>query len=197
MSLLKPERFFSRISRIDVQADIVNAGFTHVLLDIDNTILTRDTHEVPRDVMLWLNKVRSAGVHIGLLSNNWHASVYDLARELDLPIVAKAVKPCPPAFIVALRRNKAKRKSTVMIGDQLMTDVLGAHLVGMSAYLLTPLVEKDLKHTLLLRNVERVLLGDMQPEDQAEGQLEGQPEGAFACADERSGACVQKEGGLA
>ena len=41
---------------------------------------------------------------------------------------------------------------------------LGAHLTGMKAYMLQPLVEQDLPHTLLLRNVERAILGDRKPE---------------------------------
>ena len=34
----------------------------------------------------------------------------------------------------------------------------------MTAYMLQPLVEQDLKHTLLLRNVERAFMGDREPE---------------------------------
>lgn len=164
MSFVEPERYFSRISMIDIQKDIVDAGFSHVLLDIDNTILTRDTHEVPRDVSFWLSKARGAGLAFCLVSNNWHESVYELAGRLDLPIVAKAVKPLPPAFLLALKKIGAKRKDTVVIGDQLVTDVLGAHFLGMTAYMLQPLVEQDLKHTLLLRNVERAFMGDREPE---------------------------------
>lgn len=168
MSFVEPERYFSRISMIDIEKDIVGAGFTHVLLDVDNTIFTRDTHEVPRDVAFWLSKARTAGITFCLVSNNWHEGVYELAKRLDLPIVAKAVKPLPPAFLIALRKIKAKRKNTVVIGDQLITDVLGAHFLGMTAYLLQPLVEQDLKHTLLLRNVERVFMGDREPEGSLE-----------------------------
>lgn len=167
MSFIEPERYFSRISMIDIQKDIVDAGFSHVLLDIDNTIFTRDTHEVPRDVAFWLSKARNAGLTFCLVSNNWHEGVYDLAKRLDLPIVAKAVKPLPPAFVIALRKIGAKRGSTVMIGDQLITDVLGAHFLGMTAYLLQPLVEQDLKHTLMLRSVEKAFMGDREPEGAA------------------------------
>ena len=164
MALLEPDRYFARITRIDIERDLLGAGYRCVLLDIDNTILSRETHEVPRDVGLWLGKARDAGVGFCLLSNNWHANVHELAAQLELPIVAKAMKPLPPAFLVALRRMGAKRAETVVVGDQLMTDVLGAHLVGMRAYLLAPLVEKDLPHTLFLRNFERAIMGDRQPE---------------------------------
>lgn len=164
MGFFEPDRYFSRITAIDVKYDIVEAGFTHVLLDIDNTIFTRDTHEVPRDVKWWLTQARQAGLTFCLLSNNWHEGVYALANRLELPIVAKAIKPLPHAFIIARHKIGARRSSTLMIGDQLVTDVIGAHLVGMQAYLVCPLVEQDLKHTLLLRNVERLFMGDAQPE---------------------------------
>ncbi len=133
-------------------------------MDIDNTILTRDTHEVPRDVALWLAKARESGLAFCLVSNNWHKEVYKLAESLDLPIVAKAIKPLPPAFLMALHKLGARRAETVVIGDQLVTDVLGAHFLGMKAYLLQPLVEQDLPHTLLLRNFERLVMGKREPE---------------------------------
>lgn len=164
MAFLEPDRYFSRLSRIDIDRDIKAHGFTHVLLDVDNTILTRDTHEVPRDAGAWLAKARDAGIRFCLLSNNWHEGVYAVANRLSLPIVAKAVKPLPPAFLAAMHKVGAKRATTLVIGDQLVTDVLGAHFLGMKAYLLAPLVEKDLPHTLLLRNVERAIMGDRQPE---------------------------------
>ena len=164
MAFLEPDRYFARISRIDIDRDLLALGFRNVLLDVDNTILTRDTHEVPRDVGFWLAKARDAGITFCLVSNNWHEGVYQLANRLSLPIVAKAVKPLPPAFLMALRKLGAKRSETVVIGDQLVTDVMGAHFLGMKAYLLAPLVEQDLPHTLLLRNFERVVMGERKPE---------------------------------
>lgn len=164
MSLFEPDRYFSRLSHVDLDRDIVACGYRFVLLDVDNTVLTRDTHEVPRDVAYWLAKARNAGVSFCLVSNNWHGDVFDVADRLSLPIVAKAMKPLPPAFLVALRKMGATRRETVVIGDQLVTDVLGAHFSGMRAYLLAPLVEQDLPHTLLLRNLERLIMGDREPE---------------------------------
>ncbi len=164
MTFLEPDRYFSRLSHVDIGRDIVGLGYAHVLLDIDNTILTRDTHEVPRDVGVWLGRARDAGIVFCLLSNNWHHGVYELAERLDLPIVAKAVKPLPPAFLYALHKIGANRKDALVIGDQLVTDVFGAHLLGMRAYLLAPLVEQDLPHTLALRTLERAIMGGRKPE---------------------------------
>lgn len=167
MALWTPERYFSRISDIDIEKDLLLPGYTHVLLDIDNTIRARDTKSVPRDVGLWLGQARTAGVVFCLLSNNWHADAFRFAGELSLPLVAKALKPLPPAFFRAMGKIGGTRENTVVIGDQLTTDVLGAHLAGLPAYMLQPLVKQDLAHTKVLRVVEAALLGDRQPEPAA------------------------------
>ena len=98
------------------------------------------------------------------------------------PIVAKAVKPLPPAFLRALGKIGATRAATVVIGDQLVTDVLGAHFLGMKAYLLAPLVEQDLPHTLLLRNFERLVMGERKPEGAGVPTACQPPEAADAAA---------------
>lgn len=176
MSLLQPDRYFSRVTKIDIERDLLGCGLVHVLLDVDNTLLTRDTHEVPRDVGMWLGSAREAGIAFCLLSNNWHHGVYDLAESYELPIVAKAVKPLPHGFLMAMGKIGGKRDDTVVIGDQLVTDVLGAHLVGLPAYMLQPLVEQDLPHTLFLRNFERAVMGEKRPEGAYVGVLESRRE---------------------
>ena len=172
MPFLEPERYFARVTRICPDADLLSCGYKHMLLDMDNTILSRTTHDVPIDVRAWLGKVREAGVKICLLSNNWHVTPYELAEELDLPVVAKACKPLPHGYLAARQVLGARSADTVVVGDQLSTDVVGAHLLGMAAYLVCPLVEQDLVHTQFVRTFERALLGARVPE------------GSQACASE-------------
>ncbi len=164
MGLFAPDRYFSRVSRIDVDRDLLGRGLRFVLLDIDNTIRRRDNREVPLDARVWLDKVRERGVSVCLLSNNCHANAYDLADELGLPIVAKAMKPLPFGYMRATRMCGASVGETVMVGDQICTDVVGAKLVGMKSYLIAPLVEQDLPHMAALRHIERRVVGDRIPE---------------------------------
>nr|MBP7165972.1 HAD hydrolase-like protein [Bacillota bacterium] len=49
--------------------------------------------------------------------------------------------------------------STVMVGDQLFTDILGAKRLGIHAILVSPLSDKELPHTRIKRWLERFLLG--------------------------------------
>lgn len=164
MPFSKPDRFFTRISAIDPISDIAEAGFSHVFLDLDNTLLTRDTHEVPTDVGEWLARLDAAGVRACILTNNWHHGAHEWAARLGLPIVSHAVKPLPFAYCAALRKTGARRRATLCIGDQMVTDVWGAHAAGMRVFMVRPLVEADLAHTLLLRRLEKPLMRGMRPE---------------------------------
>lgn len=164
MSLYLPEKYFARLSDVDLKKDITSQGYENILLDVDNTILTRDTSTVPIDVKRWIIKAKDKGIKICLISNDWHQNVIGVAKDLELPIVVKSLKPLPHAFFRALKKIGANKKNTIMIGDQLMTDVLGAHLVGLKCYLLCPLVKADLKHTLILRKFEKLILRGNVPQ---------------------------------
>mgnify|MGYP002230461237 CR=1 FL=1 len=127
MAFLEPDRYFARISRIDIDRDLLALGFRNVLLDVDNTILTRDTHEVPRDVGFWLAKARDAGITFCLVSNNWHEGVYHLANRLRCPSWRRPSSRCRPrsSWLCARWERSVPRRWS--IGDQLVTDVMGAH----------------------------------------------------------------------
>ncbi len=164
MPFLKPDRYLSRITVLDPKADLIDRGINCVLLDIDNTIRSRETHLVPDDILAWMDAAKDAGVKLCLLSNNWHANAHELSDELGLPIVAKAMKPLPHGYVMALTRMGVKARETVVIGDQMFTDVSGAHLLGIKAYMVAPLAVKDLAHTVALRKVQDVVLGGKTPE---------------------------------
>ena len=125
MALLTPDRYFSRISAIDIERDLLGCGLTHVLLDIDNTVRARDTGCVPRDVGCARSGAGGRGELLFALEQ-LACDVYRFAGELELPIVAKALKPLPPAFLAARRKIGGVAADTVVVGDQLATDVLGA-----------------------------------------------------------------------
>lgn len=165
MAFFQPDRYFSRLSKIDIQRDLLDSGYVNILLDMDNTIVSRESHDVPQDVREWLEHAKAAGLELCLLSNNWHTSPYEWALELGLPVVAKACKPLPHGFFIARDRMDARSENTVVIGDQLSTDIVGAHLMGMKAYLVDPLTKIDLRHTVAIRSLERKIMKNRKAED--------------------------------
>jgi HAD superfamily phosphatase (TIGR01668 family) len=165
MAFFAPDDYLSSVLRISPES-LVEQGFSIVLLDIDNTLVPRDTHVLSAEVKAWVAHLGELGLRACLLSNNWHKVVFSYAEELSIPIVYKAMKPLPFAYLRALHKvGKKKGEKAVTVGDQLMTDVVGAHVLGIHAILVPPLATKDLWHTLLLRRFENLLMGDRKPRD--------------------------------
>jgi len=71
--------------------------------------------------------------------------------------VPNALKPLPFGFLRALRLLGTKRSETVVIGDQVFTDVLGAKLLGLRTVLTEPIVAHDFPLTRGLRFLERLV----------------------------------------
>ncbi|MDR0350134.1 MAG: YqeG family HAD IIIA-type phosphatase [Coriobacteriales bacterium] len=165
MPFLTPDDYLSSALSIDPKA-LVDQGFSIVLLDIDNTLVSRETRRLFEGARRWVDQLKTAGLRVCLLSNNWHAVVFDYAAELDVPLVHKAMKPAPFGYLRALRMmGRRPGEKVVCIGDQIVTDVWGAHLLGLRAILVEPLATKDLWYTLLFRRFERLLMRGRQPRE--------------------------------
>jgi HAD superfamily phosphatase (TIGR01668 family) len=165
--MLSPDLYIRRVLDLDLDM-LADQGIDTLLLDLDNTLLPRDTNVVPDEVKEWAARIKSNGVSVCLVSNNWHERVTHVADELGFDLVSKAVKPLPFAFLRGLKKCGSSRSAAAVVGDQLFTDVLGGKLLGMRTVLVLPLSASDLPHTLMLRRLERVVLGARQPVDRTE-----------------------------
>jgi hypothetical protein len=160
--VLSPDYYLKSVHEIDLD-ELKSDGIDTLLIDLDNTLLPRDTNEVPDELRAWAAEVRDRGFSVCLVSNNWHERVKGVADELGFCLVPKAVKPLPFAFLKALTLTGSSRAKACVVGDQLFTDILGGKLLGIRTVLVSPLSETDLPHTLALRRLERVFLRDRQP----------------------------------
>jgi len=160
--MLLPDLYYANVLAIDL-AMLAQKGVDTLLVDLDNTIVPRDTNEITPAHRDWAVSLIDAGFRVCLVSNNWHERVRRVADELGFALVSKAVKPMPFAFLRALKKVGSNRRSAAVVGDQVFTDVLGGNLLGMTTVLVMPLSRSDLPHTLLLRRIESALLAGREP----------------------------------
>jgi uncharacterized protein len=160
--VLNPDYYYRSVLDIDLES-LATKGVNTLLIDLDNTLLARDSDVIPDDIKAWTDGLAAKGFRACLVSNNWHDRVSLVAQELGFELVAKAVKPLPFAFMAALKRMGSTRSQSVIIGDQMFTDVLGGKMSGITTVLIEPLSSADLPHTLFLRRIERVLLAGRTP----------------------------------
>lgn len=162
MSILSPRLFHRAVTDIDLDA-LSAAGIDTLLIDIDNTILPRDTGEMTSELSAWSKALLERGFKVCLVSNNWHDHVKRIAESLGFDMVPKALKPLPFGFLKAIERAGGSRATAAVIGDQIFTDILGGNLLGLTTVLVLPLSDSDLPHTLVLRRLEKLVLNGRQP----------------------------------
>jgi putative phosphatase len=159
--LLSPDYYYSSLFAVDLGM-LESLGIRGIVIDLDNTILPRDTNELEQRAHDWVADATSR-FSVMIVSNNTHAYPRDIAAQLGLPILTHALKPMPRAFRAAMRRMGTDRGSTVVIGDQVFTDVFGGNLAGAITVLVDPLVAHDLPHTRALRRLTAPIMRHRRP----------------------------------
>ncbi|MGH7661860.1 MAG: YqeG family HAD IIIA-type phosphatase [Vulcanimicrobiaceae bacterium] len=152
-----PDAYLSGVAEISLEP-LWELGVRGIIVDLDNTLVAYRETSVAPELAEWVRAARGRGFGVVLVSNNWSERVAAIGLHLDVPTVPRAMKPMPAAFLRALRVLGTPRVQTVVVGDQLLTDVLGAKLMGMRAILTEPLTEYGFITTRMMRVVERAVL---------------------------------------
>lgn len=149
-----PDEFYVSVLDID-PSHLVDEGYKAVLLDLDNTLLPRGREHMDSAGMRWVADLEKAGLKVALLSNSSGTRALDAGDILGVPVVRNAFKPFSRGFIRACAMLGVAPCDAVMIGDQSYTDVLGAHRVGMDAFMVMPQNENEPLHTFMMRAFDR------------------------------------------
>jgi HAD superfamily phosphatase (TIGR01668 family) len=157
--LLCPRRFCSSgVTEITVE-ELQESGIETVLLDLDNTLVGWQRRDIPEAVRAWLAALKTAGMKLCLVSNTrFGKRLRALSEELDVPYVRHAWKPRRKGFLAAMKELKTEPSKTVMIGDQMFTDVLGGNRAGVFTVMVRPMARREFIGTKISRLAERALL---------------------------------------
>jgi HAD superfamily phosphatase (TIGR01668 family) len=160
--MLRRYAHVERIEHISLDA-LWNDGYRGLILDLDNTLLAYGSTELTDDRLLWVQAAQKCGFKLVILSNNFPERVHSLGRALDIQAIPNALKPMPFAFFRALQILAIPRQQCLVIGDQLLTDHLGAAVFRIGGILTEPIVQRDFPLTRVLRFIERRLLKRQKP----------------------------------
>jgi uncharacterized protein len=156
--VLRPDCFAERLSTVSLD-DLSARGIRGIIVDLDNTLVGYGQDHLAESDAAWIASARSRDFRIVLLSNNFTGRVGRVGQLLGVPAISSALKPWPGTFARALRVLGTSRGATVVVGDQLFTDILGAKLSGLRSILTHPIVPHDWLGTRVLRLLERLVLG--------------------------------------
>lgn len=111
-----------------------------LLCDLDYTLAPRSVSEPDAALRCWLEELKAAGITVMILSNNRSSRrVETFCRTLGIHYVGHAGKPSPRGYRAAMEQAGAAPEHTAMLGDKLLTDILGANRSGVLALMVEPL----------------------------------------------------------
>ena len=154
---LRPTSYAARIEEIDIDA-LRSDGVRAVIIDLDNTLVGYRLEEPDAKVAAWIEKAKQNELQAIILTNNATEWALKTAENLHVPCIPNARKPLLRGFYAALKALGTSSDDTIVIGDQIFTDVLGAKRFGMKVILTEPIVAREQWWMRLTRFLERLVL---------------------------------------
>jgi uncharacterized protein len=160
-NFLLPDEFVTSVFDVTPQK-LEQLGKKGIITDLDNTLVEWDRADATEELAAWFIMMKEAGIKIVIASNNNEARVKQFAEPLGIPFIFRAKKPLGSGFYRALVQLRLPREQVVMLGDQLLTDVMGAKRQKLYTMLIKPVAESDGWVTRFNRFVERRVFNDLK-----------------------------------
>ena len=127
--LFKPTFWLKSVLQID-EDFLRRNGVKALVLDMDNTLSMHGNPAAEDGVNEWLDKMRGLGVKMRVVSNNTNKRVAPLAAMLGLEFTANGAKPLTFGVNRAVKAMGVGKSETLVVGDQIFTDVMAGELAG-------------------------------------------------------------------
>lgn len=160
---LKPNYYINgTVIELDFNT-LINDGIQGLILDLDNTIMKPKAGYFCDKVLPWLKEAKSKGLKLIIVTNNindeYLQKIAPVLQENNLPIISKARKPRRTKLREALKELDLPANNVCIVGDRVLTDVLGGYLLNMKTAFVKPLLgEEENILFRLLRALEEKLL---------------------------------------
>lgn len=156
MKIFVPDSYYKNVYDIDYDK-LREKNIKCIMFDLDNTLALID-EGVPPEKVIKLIKKLNKHFDTYIVSNNNKARISEFCSHFDSIFVSMAMKPLSKGFKTIKKIGKYDKREMCIIGDQLMTDILGGNCFGCYTILVDPLGKKDLKITSLNRFLEGLVL---------------------------------------
>ena len=134
-----------------------------LILDLDNTIMPPKAGKIDEDILKWLENLKAKNIKTIVLTNNssggYLKEVEIVLRDLGMEMISRGCKPMRKNIFRALERLNLPKERVCLVGDRVLTDVLGGVRAGIKTALVKPLLgEQENALFRFLRKFEYMFL---------------------------------------
>jgi HAD superfamily phosphatase (TIGR01668 family) len=161
LKLFLPSEYVKNVYQITPEI-LKERGVKGIITDLDNTLIEWNRPSATPELIRWFKDMQNNGIKVTVVSNNNEKRVRFFSDPLRIPFIHKARKPMGKAFRRALKEMELQPEEVVVIGDQLLTDVLGGNRLGLHTILVVPVAQSDGFMTRFNRKIERRIMKNLK-----------------------------------
>ena len=159
--ILYPKLYLNSVKEITIEL-MQKYNLKGLILDVDNTLIDYNKN-MPEGIQERIEQLKEEGISFCIVSNsNKKEKVKNVAKKLDIPYIYFAQKPLKRGFKKAKSILQLPKEQIGVVGDQILTDVVGANRSNMFPILVKPINEKDIWITKLKRPLENRIIEKYQ-----------------------------------
>jgi len=155
--MLTPDHYYNSVFAIPYK-EFWDKKIRGLIFDLDNTLTPFHEKLPPAKIVMLMRRLEKMGFRVCLLTNNTTNRLNQWNVDLKLDGIANGLKPFTRGIRKAMRVMGTNKKQTVIIGDQLLSDVWAGKNAGITTILVKPITEKDFFFVRMKRVIERFML---------------------------------------
>lgn len=159
-----PDIYQKSVYTIDYNK-LLNRGIKCLLFDLDNTLAPINIKEPNRKLKDLFDDLQCQGFNVIIFSNSPKRRVKPFKEELNIDCCANARKPFKKKFLKILNTYNYNENEVAIIGDQLLTDIVGGNNIGITTILVNPISTKDFIFTKFNRAKEKKIMKKLRKQD--------------------------------
>jgi len=152
-----PNLYLNNVKEITIEV-LGKYNIKGLILDVDNTLIDLNK-KMPEGLEIWSSELKNNNIKMCILSNsNKIEKIKNVSEILNIPYISFAKKPLKQSFRKAQKLLELEEKNIAVVGDQILTDILGGNRCKMFTILTKPLHESDIFITKIKRPLERYII---------------------------------------
>lgn len=132
-----------------------NMGIKCILFDLDNTLASNNERVPSQKLIDFISGLKKKDFKIIIFSNSHKNRIKPFKEALMVDAAYLASKPFSRKFLKVMDIYKYNESEIAIVGDQLLTDILGGNSVNITTILVDPINKKDGIFTIFNRMIEK------------------------------------------
>ena len=157
MNYFYPDIYAKNIYQVNYQK-LKTQGIKCLIFDLDNTLVPVKAKTVDNQVKDLFASLKEQKFTVILMSNSLKKRVDIFKRELNIPCFYFSMKPLKKNYKKILKKYNFDISEIACLGDQIMTDVIGAKRNGLYVIFLDRINDKEPIYTKFWRFFESFVL---------------------------------------